>query len=238
MIKYKGDKAELVKKVVSDVPIEILIKDYLELNSSYKVAKKYDMSATAVKRLLKKAGVLRTQNAAASIRNNNNPDCGKYVRSDAQKEFLSKLASERIGVKNPFFGKTHSVELKKELSEKAKQRTKERNPNYKDGKYLRRPRDFKIASFAPVRNRVFNRDAYTCYYCRVVGGHIHAHHIIPYWVLPDAFLDEENLVTVCSSCHFNEAHKRNWAAFDTSLITDYILNKYSLNRERLNELAG
>ena len=62
-----------MKKIAIDIPIEILIKDYLELNSSYKVAKRYNISATAVKRLLKEARVLRTQSDAASMRNKENP---------------------------------------------------------------------------------------------------------------------------------------------------------------------
>jgi hypothetical protein len=227
-----------VKKVAIEVQIEILIRDYLELKSSYKVAEKYNISATAVKRLLKEAGVLRTQNAAASERNKRNPDCGKYVRTTEQKKYLSDLARERKGDKNPFFGKTHSEELKQKLSSKARERTGKRNPNYKDGKYFRRPRDYKIAEFAAVRNRVFNRDAHTCYYCRDIGGYLHAHHILPFWVIPKAFLDYENLVTVCKDCHFKEAHKNNWSTFDMSLVTDYLIQKYSLDRERLNELAS
>jgi len=227
-----------MKKLELNIPIEILIKDYLELNSSYKVAEKYKLSATAVKRLLKEAGVLRTQNVAASLRNKGNPKCGKYVRSKEHKEKLSNLASNRIGITNPFFGKTHSDEVKKHLSEEAKLRTGERNPNYKDGKYFRRPRDYKIAEFTSVRNFVYNRDKYTCHYCKLMGGHLHAHHIIPFWVKPEAFLDDKNLITVCSNCHFIKAHKGNWSLFDETLVTDFLLKRYSLHRERLNLLTA
>lgn len=212
------------------------IKDYLELNSSYKVAKKYNITATAAKKLLKEAGVLRTQSEAAKARNN--PNLGKYKRMEDHKKNLSELASKRTGNKNPFFGKKHSNETKSVFSEIAKERTGKRNPNYKNGNYERRPRDFKISEFTPVRNRVFNRDDHSCYYCRNKGGHLHAHHILPYWIMPSAFLDDENLITVCTTCHFKEAHNGNWHKFDLTPITDYLLNKYSLNRERLNELAG
>lgn len=44
--------------------LQELIDSYKELNSSYKVAAKYNLSATAVKRMLKEAGVLRTQSKA------------------------------------------------------------------------------------------------------------------------------------------------------------------------------
>jgi len=212
------------------------IKDYLELNSSYKVAKKYNITASAAKKLLKEAGVLRTQSEAAKLRNI--PNVGKYTRTEAHKKRLSEIASQRTGDKNPFFGKKHKRSIRERLSKAAKERTGKRNPNYKNGSYQRRPRDFKISEFSPVRNRVFNRDEHTCYYCRNKGGHLHAHHILPYWVIPTAFLDDENLITVCTDCHFNEAHKGNWQKFDLTPVTDYLLNKYSLNRERLNELAG
>jgi hypothetical protein len=227
-----------MKKIPLKLIRDEVVRDYLEMNSSYKVAKKYGYSATAVKAFLKKEGVLRTQNEAASIRNKSNPEkFGKYKRTEKHKEKLSELAKNRTGEKNPFYGKTHSDETKEKLSQHAKKRTGERNPNYKDGKYLRRPRDYKIHELAPLRNFTFNRDKYTCQYCGQKGGHLHAHHIVPYWVCPEAFLDTDNLTTVCTSCHFSKAHNGNWAKFDLTLIQDALILKYSLNRERLNELA-
>lgn len=226
-----------MKKIADNIAIEILVKDYLELNSSYKVAKKHDVSATAVKRLLKEAGVLRTQSNAATIRNNSHDCFGTYERTEAQKNKLSQVASERTGNKNPFYGKKHSLETKKIVSEKAKTRTGERNSNYKHGKNLRRPRDFKNSELKPLRSFTYNRDKHTCIYCKKVGGHLHAHHKIPYWVKPEAFLDKDNLVTVCTECHFKKAHKGNWSLFDQNLIDESLIVKYSLDRERLNELA-
>ena len=89
-----------------------------------------------------------------------------------------------------------------------------------------------------MRNFIFNQDEYTCNYCGAIGGHLHAHHKIPFWVCKEAFLDIENLVTVCTQCHFSKAHLGNWNSFDSSLISDNLLKKYSLDRERLNELGG
>lgn len=226
-----------MKKVAEDIELAILVKDYLELNSSYKVAEKYNISATAVKRLLKKAGVLRTQNEAATTRNLSNDCFGTYVRTEEQKQLMSDLGKLKSGDKNPFFGKKHNKKTKNKLSEYAKKRTKERNPNYKDGKNIRRPRDFKSHEFTPLRNYAFNRDKHTCNYCKKMGGHLHAHHIIPYWVKADAFLDVDNLITVCKDCHFIKAHKGNWILFDSNLVTNILLDRYSLDRERLNELA-
>jgi hypothetical protein len=201
-----------MKKIELDVPKEILIRDYLILNSSYKVAKKYNTSATAVKRILKESGVLRTQNEAASIRNNTTLKgiVGKYTRTKAHK---------------------------KALSEFAKTRTNKRNPSYKNGKYVNRPKRIKSNEATAFRNFVFNRDKHTCLYCKTKGGHLHAHHILPYWVCPKAFYDTDNAITVCSSCHFKKAHLGNWHKFDYTLINAVLLEKYSLDGERLNELA-
>lgn len=228
-----------MKKVADNIPIELLIKDYLELNSTYKVASKYNVSATAVKRLLKKAGVLRTQNEAAKIRNNTvlKNIVGKYQRTEKHKENLSSMAKSRTGIQNPFYGKAHSESSKSKIGAASRHRTGERNSNYKHGKNIRRPRDFKNSEFTKLRNKTFNRDKYTCCYCKIKGGPLHAHHKIPYWVKPEAFLDIDNLITTCTECHFKKAHQLNWACFDTNLIEDTLIIKYSLNRERLNELA-
>lgn len=217
-----------------DIPFEELFKAYEELKSSYKVAKKYGVSASAVKRILKNNNVLRNQSEAAKQKDISHL---AYERTEQHRKNLSKIGKQRIGNKNPFFGKTHSPEVKEKLSKKSKERTGKRNPNYKDGEYQRRPRDFKIAEFTKLRNFVFNRDDYTCKYCGLMGGHLHAHHKIPYWVKQDAFLDVNNLVTVCTKCHFEKAHNGNWSSFDINLIDDHLLEKYSLDRERLTDLA-
>lgn len=224
-----------MKKAEVNIATEILIQDYQELKSSYKVAKKHNISATAVKRILKDARVIRTQSEAAKEKDISHL---KYVRTNEHKENLSELGKLKTGDKNPFFGKKHTEETKIKLSKAAKERTEKRNPNYKDGSYQRRPRDFKIAEFTRLRKFVFNRDDYTCKYCKGMSGHLHAHHKIPYWVLPEAFLDTFNLVTVCTECHFKHAHLSDWTKFDVEIIEDTLLEKYKLDRERLNELTG
>lgn len=229
------NKAEQLKKIADNIPIEILTKDYLELNSSYKVAKKHKVSATAVKRLLKKAGVLRTQNEAASIRNKNNPF---YVKRLHNKKVWSKISESRKGQPANFKGRQHTESAKVKIGLASKKRAGKRNPNYKHGKYIRRPRDFKLSKLTPLRNEAFNRDKYTCYYCKEQGGYLHAHHIIPYWVRPEAFLDVDNLCTVCTKCHFTKAHKSNWQCFDADLVTNKLIGKYSIDRERLSDLAS
>lgn len=150
---------------------------------------------------------------------------------------ISEYAKRRIGEKNSFFGQKHSDFNKQRQSTFMKSRLGVLNPNYKNGKYIRRPRDFKNAEFTKVRNRVFNRDNYTCQITGIKGGHLHAHHLIPYWVCPEAFYDMENIITVTTEVHISICHKGDWAKFNPDLVSDKLLHKYSLNRERLNELA-
>jgi 5-methylcytosine-specific restriction endonuclease McrA len=229
-----GQQGGTMKKA-DEINLADLIQSYIELKSSYKVAKKYGVSATSVKRILKKAKVLRTQTDAAKEKDNHHL---LYERSEATRKKISEFAKTRTGNKNPFYKKQHTEEVKRKISLAAKKRTGERNPNYKNGNYKRRPRDFKNAEFRPLRNFTFNKDNYTCTYCGSMGGHLHAHHRIPYWICPEAFLDINNLVTVCTVCHFEKAHCGNWAKFDTNIIYDTLLEKYNIDRERLNELAG
>lgn len=150
---------------------------------------------------------------------------------------ISDHAKMRTGKNNPFFGKIHSEENKTKHSEFMKTRLGELNPNYRHGNYLRRPRDFKIAEFSRLRSVVFNRDNHTCQVTGVRGGHLHAHHLLPFWVCEEAFLDIENLITVSTEAHLNLCHNGDWAKFNANLVTDKLLQKYSIDRERLNEMA-
>jgi 5-methylcytosine-specific restriction endonuclease McrA len=192
-----------MKRKADNIPIEILTRDYLELNSAYRVAELHDTSATAVKRRLKEVGVLRTQNEAARIRNKSNPhqaDC------------------------------LHNENVYQKISDSMQERSKRLG-------LIRRPRDFKRSKIVRLRNFVYNRDQYTCQHCGETQTYLNAHHLIPFWVKPDAFLDTDNLITLCKSCHHEYGHLNNWKLFNPELIPDALLIRYSLNRERLNDLA-
>ena len=114
-----------MKKITLTIPTEILIKDYLDLGSSYKVAEKYNVSASTVRRILKESGVLRTQNEAVSIRNKRIKS-GTYVRTKEWKEHMSIIASKRTGNKNHFFGKKHNDITKQRIGIASKKRTGKR----------------------------------------------------------------------------------------------------------------
>lgn len=214
----------------------VLIDAYSRLKSSHKVAKEFKTSRQAVRRRLKELGFLFSLQESHKHRNRMGMKDVKLSQEHRQR--LSESAKQRTGDKNPFYGKTHSDNTKKKLSEDAKGRIGKLNPNYRHGEYKRRPKDFKQHKFTALRNFTYNRDKHTCHYCKTKGGHLHAHHILPYWICNEAFLDSENLVTVCSKCHFEKAHKGNWQNFDLDLITIRLKKKYNIHGERLNELAS
>lgn len=199
------------KKELSKEILDQMVQFYTETFSVLKTAKKFNVGINRTRRELKKAGILKS---------------------------LSDFAKMRTGDKNPFFGKQHSESVKKKHSEFMQTRVGNLNANFKHGRYLRRPRDFRLVEFKPIRNRIYNRDKYTCQISGITGGHLHAHHLLPYWVCPEAFLDEDNLITVSSKIHLEICHNGNWAKFNPDLVPDKLLEKYSINRERLNELAS
>lgn len=179
--------------------------------SVIETAKKVNLGKNKTRKILKEQGILLT---------------------------ISDYAKLRTGESNPFYGKKHSEENRNKHSEYMKTRLGKLNPNYRHGNYKRRPRDFKIAEFRPIRNFVFNRDKHTCQLTGAKGGHLHAHHLIPHWVCEAAYFDPENLITVSTEAHLKLCHNNNWWSFNVSLIPDKLLEKYNLDRERLNELAN
>lgn len=223
-------------KKIELIPTQELIAKYVELKSSYKVADFFGVCSWAVKRTLKREGALRTQSVAQKERDSSTRPV--YVRTESHKQALSEHAKKRTGDKNPFFGKTHSEETKKRLMEATSARIGKLNPNYRHGKNIRRPRDFKTAEFSKIRSFVFNRDKHTCKITGQVGGHLHAHHLLPYWVCEAAFFDTDNIITVSTTAHFDVCHLKSWGSFNVAMIPDSLINKYGLDRERLSEMAA
>jgi 5-methylcytosine-specific restriction endonuclease McrA len=234
-----------MRRIIPNASLRALIQAYKRLQSSYRVARLYGTSPTAVKRLLKEAGALRSQSEAARRRNLTYPNLFTYTRTARHRRRLSLLAKRRKGPRNPFWRKRHSREARARLREHAKRRAGRRNPNYRHGQYQRRPRDFEIACFASIRRAVFERDGFRCHYCRKRGGALVGHHMIPFWfsvgrrwVGRKAYLDPTNVVTVCVGCHRRRAHLGSWHRFDAALIGAPLLRRYKIPRRALRRAAA
>ena len=223
----------MAKRVILEQSNKEIVTKYNELKSSYKVASFFNASPTVIKRILKEEDVLRSQSNAAKERDNSYLKGMKRTKETKKK--LSDIAKQRTGCKNPFYGKSHTEEAKRKIGKQSKLRVGKRNPNYKDGSYVRRERDYKIQEMKPLRKSVFIRDNHTCKLCNKRGGELHAHHLIPFWVKKECYLDEENLITVCSTCHSKKAHLGNRHKFNVEIIPEELLEKYSIHAERLSE---
>lgn len=70
---------------------------------------------------------------------------------------------------------------------------------------------YKSEKWKKKRESILKRDNYLCKECHRFGKSVSAntvHHINPAEDYPDLFLSDENLISLCNSCH-NEMHDRN-----------------------------
>lgn len=51
------------------------------------------------------------------------------------------------------------------------------------------------------RKTIFERDDFTCQICKARGGHLHAHHIVPFAVNESLRFEISNGQTLCKECH-------------------------------------
>jgi hypothetical protein len=69
------------------------------------------------------------------------------------------------------------------------------------------------AKYNEWRNKVFQRDRYTCCKCGITGGHgkavfLNAHHIKSFSEHPESRYDISNGITLCKNCHLLEHHHK------------------------------
>ena len=72
----------------------------------------------------------------------------------------------------------------------------------------RSSRDRESKSYKEWRERVYERDNWTCQECGKYGGKLNAHHIKSYSKHPDLRLDVSNGITLCIECHRKKHKKR------------------------------
>ena len=81
------------------------------------------------------------------------------------------------------------------------------------------------------RKAVYERDNYTCKACSKAGGHLVAHHIVPYSTNKQLRFDVDNGITLCKTCH-KEFHVNFMGGYkvkcnSSDLFTFIVLKKKS-----------
>jgi len=116
-------------------------------------------------------------------------------------EARKKISQAGIGNKRSL-GIKRSEEFRRNLSLRMKGRyAGERNHWWKGGitpihEAIRETFEYKL-----WRKSVFERDKYSCVWCKQVGGEIHADHIKPFALFPELRFAIDNGRTLCKECH-------------------------------------
>ena len=138
------------------------------------------------------------------------------IISDETRHKISENHIDVSGVNNPFFGKHHTEETKKLLSDgHIGLQAGENNPmhgvhlsgakhwNWQGGITPRMIMVRASQAYKNWRKQVFKRDDYTCKLCNARGGNIQAHHIHPVRDNKNTLLllDIDNGIILCEECH-------------------------------------
>lgn len=173
------------------------------------------------------AGRVYTQ--AERIKQRHADGCYANAMTPELRKHLSGIASQRVGAKNGFFGKTHSKETRAKISASAKQRVGEKNPFHGckhsletrlkisaardgDGKTFIPKRGYPEEWTEKLRTSIRDRDGYRCLICGKEQGKrkLSVHHV-DY----DRWNNEEgNLATLCIACHCKtNVRRKAWIAY-------------------------
>jgi hypothetical protein len=129
---------------------------------------------------------------------------GKYI-SDATKQKMSfALKGKRIGINNPFYGKTHTKEARLRISTALIGKYRGENSphwNYNISMEDRLCDRRYNQLFVDWRTSIFKRDDYTCYLCKIKGKYMQAHHIYPWNKYKHIRYELWNGITMCKDCH-------------------------------------
>lgn len=100
------------------------------------------------------------------------------------REYLTALARQRTGQRNPFFGRSHKARTRAKLSRANRGRFRgAKGSNWQGGKTRVTVLVRNSTPAIQWRKDVFTRDSFTCQACGRVGGLLHADHIEPLAVL-------------------------------------------------------
>lgn len=139
---------------------------------------------------------------------------GVYTRTEETRKILSlaKKGKTRPAlnqetkdkIANTLRGKKHTEERRRNESIAHKgQRKGELNHNWNGGSSTERAKIQLSLDYRLWRERVFNRDDFTCQICNSRGVKLHAHHIKSFAKYAELRFDVNNGKTLCKVCHMS-----------------------------------
>lgn len=133
------------------------------------------------------------------------------VRLEVYEAAIDYAASGTLSELKPLAKMAFSF-IKKEIDYKIKKTRRGQNHwNWKGGVSDEAHRIRNSAEYKQWRNKVFERDRYTCQNCGQRGGKLNAHHIVAFSLNHQLRFDLGNGITLCKKCH-TRMHKteRPW----------------------------
>lgn len=96
----------------------------------------------------------------------------------------------------------------------------ENHPNWKGG--ITKDRNIKESSkeYKDIRTKLLDNGKCECCGCQ---DNLRTHHIIPYCVAPEKFVDETNMVVLCEDCHRKYHHKYGFKG-NVQMFNEFIDN--------------
>lgn len=106
-------------------------------------------------------------------------------------EVRQKMRLGHLGTKRP-------LEVRKKMSEAKRG---EKNNNWKGGITPENMRIRQSFEYKLWRKSIFERDKFTCIWCKQIGGKLTADHIKPFALFPELRFAIDNGRTLCIDCH-------------------------------------
>lgn len=131
-----------------------------------------------------------------------NPAKRLEVRRKISKALTGKKLSEETKKKISEYqlGKKLSFDTRRKISIALK-KIREKSNFWKGGIYPINKAIRKSIEYRLWRSSVFERDLYTCQFCKQRGGKLHADHIKQFAFYPELRFDVNNGRTLCEDCH-------------------------------------
>jgi len=126
---------------------------------------------------------------------------GSFKKGHSVSEKTRQRVSETSKGNKYRLGKSHTEETKERISKtKTGKYIGENNPNWKGG-YSENYRLRRTQRYKKWREKVFERDNYTCRNCGKTNCYITAHHIKSLARFKELVCDTDNGITLCEDCH-------------------------------------